>query len=670
MSKLKSSRKSVAETQKTAKKRLMLFLALFAYVILLNVAATQYLAYVFNYSPALGQHHSHFYNPFLWITWVLQFGTEYHTQCAIVVFTFSVAALAGIIIALIAIGLKTRTNISTDNLHGTAHFATFDEVKATGLIPNENEKGKGVYCGSYKDPEGNIHYLRHNGPEHIAAIAPTRSGKGVGLVVPTLLSWPESLFVLDTKGENYAMTAGWRKKYANNKILRFDPAEPDVGCSWNPLGEIRYKTRYQTADARNIALMVIDDNGKGIEGDHFKTAAVELIAGLILFALYSSERVGRTPCLQDCAQMLSGVGDFAINSDGSDNAADDTDDEEERKATQAILFTEMKNFKPSADEKHAVADHEAQLVINGIGSRLLDTPSKELGSIVSTAENALALYRDPIVGQNTRYNDFFISDLMDAETPVSLYFITTPRNSNRMRPLARLLLTQIVGQLCDQMTFDSGRSKTVHKHRLLLMLDEFPTLGRLDIFETALAYIAGYGIKAYIITQDVQQLYKAYTTNESIISNCLVRIAYAPNKVETAEWLSKMAGQTTVVHEKISTSGKKFGLALEQVSTSYEETSRPLLTPDEIMRLPGPVKDKAGNILEPGEMLIFVAGNSVIKGVQILYFLDPVFSKRSKISPPPTDYLHPHNNALKVVEPTIAPKKEPKFPPFKLTAKK
>ena len=666
MSKLKSSRKSVAETQKTAKKRLILFLGLFAYVILLNVAATQYLAYVFNYSPALGQHHSHFYNPFLWITWVLQFGTEYHTQCAIVVFTFSVAALAGIIIALIAIGLKTRTNISTDNLHGTAHFATLDEVKATGLIPNNNEKGKGVYCGAYKDPEGNIHYLRHNGPEHIAAIAPTRSGKGVGLVVPTLLSWPESLFVLDTKGENYAMTAGWRKTHANNKILRFDPAEPDVGCSWNPLAEIRFKTRYQVADSQNIALMVIDDDGKGIAGDHFRSAAFELLNGLILFALYSSERVGRTPCLQDCAQMLTGVGDFAVKADSEEDNEDE--DDEEHKPALTALFNEMQNFQPAGDKTDA--DNEAKLVINGIGTRMLDTPSKELGSIISTANNALSLYRDPIVGQNTRYSDFFIRDLMDAETPVSLYFITTPRNADRMRPLARLLLTQIVSQLCDQMKFDNGRSKTVHKHRLLLMLDEFPTLGRLAKFETALAYIAGYGIKAYIITQDVQQLYKAYTNNESIISNCLVRIAYAPNKVETAEWLSKMAGQTTVVHEKISTSGKKFGIALEQVSTSYEETSRPLLTPDEIMRLPGPVKDKAGNILEPGEMLIFVAGNSVIKGVQILYFLDPVFSKRSKISPPPTDHLHPHNNAPKAAEPTIAPKKEPKFPPFKLTAKK
>ncbi|MEG6650200.1 type IV secretory system conjugative DNA transfer family protein [Pseudomonas aeruginosa] len=185
-----------------------------------------------------------------------------------------------------------------------------------------------------------------------------------------------------------------------------------------------------------------------------------------------------------------------------------------------------------------------------------------------------------------------------------------------------------------------GRAKTAHKHRLLLMLDEFPTLGKIEVFEEALAYIAGYGMKAYLITQDVQQLYKAYSNYESIISNCHVRIAYAPNKVETAEWMSKMTGTTTVVKEQVTTSGKRFGAVLDNVSRSYQEVQRPLMTPDEIMRLPGPTKDASGEkITAPGEMLVFVAGQPVIRGRQILYFFDPVFSKRSKLKPVPTDVV-------------------------------
>src|SRR6185312_7997157 len=186
------------------------------------------------------------------------------------------------------------------------------------------------------------------------------------------------------------------------------------------------------------------------------------------------------------------------------------------------------------------------------------------------------------------------------------------------------------------MTFENGRSVPAYKHRLLLMLDEFPTLGKLEVLQSALAYIAGYGMKAYLITQDVQQLYHAYTNYESIISNCHIRVAYAPTKVETAEWLSKMTGQTTVIKEQVSTSGKRFGMVLEQVSRSYQEVQRPLMTPDEIGRLPAADKDREGNITRPGEMLIFVAGNPVILGRQILYFLDPVFSKRSRIAPPKT----------------------------------
>jgi type IV secretion system protein VirD4 len=270
-----------------------------------------------------------------------------------------------------------------------------------------------------------------------------------------------------------------------------------------------------------------------------------------------------------------------------------------------------------------------------------NTPARELGSIISTANNALSLYRDPIVGENTSQVDFKVADLMDHDRPVSLYFITTPRNADRMRPLARLLLTQIVLSLADRMEYDdTGRSKTMHKHRLLLMLDEFPTLGRLESFESALAYIAGYGMKAYLITQDVQQLYKAYSNFESIISNCHVRVAYAPNKIETAEWMSKMTGQTTISKEQVTTSGKRFGMVLEQVSRSYQDVQRPLMTPDEIMRLPGPTKNAKGDILTAGDMLIFVAGLPVIHGKQILYFLDPTFSERSRIAPPPTDRIH------------------------------
>jgi len=168
---------------------------------------------------------------------------------------------------------------------------------------------------------------------------------------------------------------------------------------------------------------------------------------------------------------------------------------------------------------------------------------------------------------------------------------------------------------------------------MLLLLDEFPSLGKLDVFEESLAFIAGYGMKAYLIIQDISQLWTAYGKDESIFSNCHVRVAYAPNKVETAELLSKMAGTTTMVKQNHVFSGSIYG-SQSNIQTSTQETQRPLLTADEVMRLPAATKDAKGNVTEPGDMLIFMAGQTPIYGKQILYFMDPVFSARAKVPAP------------------------------------
>ncbi|AQX26180.1 type IV secretory system conjugative DNA transfer family protein [Bartonella sp. Raccoon60] len=357
------------------------------YFVVLNQCCTQYLAYIFHYSSFLGSHFFGFYLPFSWFFWIFKFYDYAPHQCNLTFVLFCIGTLIGLASFSIWAGFGSRSNKSTDDLHGTAHFATFDEVQETGLLPRKKQKGQGVYCGAFKDHKtGVLHYLRHDGPKHIIVLAPTRSGKGVGLVVPTLLSWPHSLFVLDTKGENYAMTAGWRKQYAGNKILRFDQAEPDIGCSWNPLGEIRFRTRHQVADTQNITLMVIDD-GKGIAGDHFRSAAFELLNGLILHALYKSKEIGRLPCLQDCAHMLTGVGEFSTVLQDSDNFDYDGDPK-----TLSSLFREMEYLEiKSENPLFKQADQEARLVINGVGRRMAGTPARELGSIISTANNALSL---------------------------------------------------------------------------------------------------------------------------------------------------------------------------------------------------------------------------------------------------------------------------------------
>src|SRR5271157_6578584 len=140
---------------------------------------------------------------------------------------------------------------------------------------------------------GKIHYLRHAGQEHVLCYAPTRSGKGVGLILPTLLSWQQSVFVTDLKGELYELTSGWRQKYAHNRILRFEPAAAAGSCCFNPMAELRLGTEHEVGDVQNLALLIVDPDGRGLKsGDHFQKTAYSLLVGCILHLCYKAKVEG------------------------------------------------------------------------------------------------------------------------------------------------------------------------------------------------------------------------------------------------------------------------------------------------------------------------------------------------------------------------------------------
>ena len=590
--------------RKKAKQRgPVLVIALLIGLILANVVASQYLAWVFQYhsslgAPAAGQ----FYWPWSWLTWSFQF---YDSHGPVFDKAYlAVAATIGLLFGSYALlfGMMTRKPKGIEDLHGSARFAEEDEIKATGLLGK-----KGVYVGGWKDGKGRVRYLRHDGPEHIMAFAPTRSGKGVGLVLPTLLSWPHSAVVYDTKGENWALTSGWRREYAKNRVLKFDPAAADgSSVKFNPLSEVRLGSIHEVADVQNLVTMIVDPDGRGLN-DHWAKTGHALLVGASLHLLYKCKTEGRTATLEGVAGLLS---DPARPIDA--------------------VYKEMLEYPHVDGKPHPTVAASARDMLNKEGP--------ERSGVLSTAMSFLTLYRDPLVAMNTSASEFQIRDLMNFEDPVSLYLVIRPGDKERLKPLIRLILNQIVRTLAEKMEFANGRATAHYEHRLLLMLDEFPSLGRMEIFESSLAFLAGYGIKAYLITQDLAQLTKQYGREESITSNCHVRVAYAPNRMETAEALSKMTGTTTVVKESLTSSGKRFGAVLGHVSKTYHETQRPLLTPDECMRLPAPKKANEGGedekITEAGDMLIFAAGHRPVYGKQMLYFTDPTFNARALIEAP------------------------------------
>lgn len=610
-------------------------------------ASTQLFAYDLGYDLALGWHVQHLYPFWGILDWAYRWYAAYPA-------VFMRAGSLGVVVAgfgllILAVAKMVMANSSKVNayLHGSARWANREDIRAAGLISvtpslwqtlsgKPAESGSGVYVGSWVDKKGQQHYLKHSGPEHILCYAPTRSGKGVGLIVPTLLSWPESAVITDLKGELWALTAGWRQQYANNKVLRFEPAISNGGVCWNPFDELRIGTDNEVGDVQNMATLMVDPDGKGLE-NHWQKTAQALLVGLFLHVLYKAKNEGTTASLPAVDAMLS-----------------------DPNSSVAELWMEMCTYSHANGQNHPVVGSAAR--------DMMDRPEEEAGSVLSTAKSYLSLYRDPIVGRNVSRSDFRIRDLMHHDSPVSLYIITQPNDKARLRPLVRILLNMVVRLSADKMEFErvmdvlpwwqrilvkAGvskaalpfvRTKKTYRHRLLGMLDEFPSLGKLEILQESLAFIAGYGIKFYLICQDINQLKSretGYGHDETITSNCHVQNAFPPNRLETAEHLSKLTGTTTVVKEQVTTSGRRSSALLGQVSRTIQEVSRPLLTPDECLRMPGPKKDADGLIKEAGDMVVYVAGYPAIYGKQPLYFQDAIFTARAGVAPPEqSDLLH------------------------------
>ena len=581
-------------------------------------AVTQWLAEVFGAQPALGAPWFHFgdlglYAPWSWVRWARHLPEEYADR-------LRAGLLLAVAAPLLAPGLWRLRNRRPDQ-HGSAEWAKRRDLVRAGLLGAVHRGG--VYVGGWRE-KGRAHYLRHDGPEHLLAFAPTRSGKGVGLVIPTLLSWRESAVVLDIKGENWEKTAGWRRECAGQRVIRFDPGDPK-SARFNPLAEIRLRTPHEVADVQNIATMLVDPKGEGFEDKHWSQTAWSLLVGAILHVCYREARRGRKGTLADVADELS-----------SDSKCAD-------------LAERWLRFDHAGANEHwesSTGTTPTHPVVVSVAQEMAQRPEKYAASVLSSARAFLTLYRDPLIASATSESDFRVRDLIEGEVPCTLYVVVRPGDLKRVRPLLRLMLTQVVyGLMAEHPTADEPRrngwrvrvgralkfgrfsgdkaADATVRRRVLLMLDEFASLGKLEILQEALAYCAGYGVKAYLIVQGLEQLYAAYGHNESIVGNCHIRVAFAPNKIETAQLLSKMTGTTTV--QSLTWAGRK---------RQKHFHARPLLTPDECMRLRLPEKDRATGQVLAGEALILAAGQPPIYGEQILYFQDAVFSARAALSPP------------------------------------
>ena len=455
--------------------------------------------------------------------------------------------VAAIVIAVTGSILRARWDKRVSTF-GSARWAEGRDLRKSGLL-----KPAGVFLGQAQGS-----YLRHDGPDHVMAFAPTRSGKGVGLVVPTLLSWPHSVLVHDIKGENWQLTSGWRSEFSH--CLRFDPTDV-ASAHFNPLMEVR-RGPCEVRDVQNIADILVDPQGKLGDLGHWVDKANSLLVGVILHVLYAERE-----------KTLARVASFLADPDRT------------FRTTLSIMLRTNHLGTGEAPKVHPVVAETAR--------ELMNQSENELSGVLSTALRFLSLYRDPVIAEVTSRSDFRIEDLVSGDRPLSLY----------------LVVPQV------------SVSEPTSRRRVLFMLDEFPALGRLDFFESALAYMAGYGLKAFLIAQSLNQIEKAYGPSNAILDNCHVRVAFATNDERTAKRISDALGTKTEQRAMKNYAGHRLAPWLSHKMVSRQETARQLLTPGEVMQLPA------------DQELVLVAGSPPVRALKLRYYEDQNFTERLKEEP-------------------------------------
>jgi type IV secretion system protein VirD4 len=525
------------------------------------------------------------YAPWALIPWMLRLRRLEAAQGLLATARLLLGIDLGVSLAVFLL-LRLRLAAAIDqraDTHGSARWADEKDLQRTGLpvpeAPGELAPGQGIFLGLWAPPSGRppVSLVSRDDDTHALVLAPTRSGKGVGIVVPNLLLYEGPVFVLDIKRENWRLTAGYRASCLGQTPICIDPGSPD-SAQYNPLFEVR-RGPLEVRDAQNIADMLVDPDGNR-QRDHWDRTSAHLLVALILHVLYAEDE----KTLSRCAELLTRPG-----------------------VTLETTLRQIVRTKHLGDRPHPLVAQAAQSVLN--------KSDNERSGVVSTALSFLSIYSDPLIARITARSDFRIDDLVESKPPLSLYLAVPPSDLTRARPLIRLLLNQFARRLTETLP-------AAPRPRLLMLLDEFPALGYLPFFEHALAFLAGYGIRVLLITQDLSQLRSAYGTNESIVSNCAHRVCFTPNRPETAEYLSRLLGQTTVHATRVAETSAA-GPRSSSETRSPSDSQRPLLTSDEVLRFP------------PDDGILFAPASRPIRIRKLRYYEVKILAERARLTPPP-----------------------------------
>lgn len=470
--------------------------------------------------------------------------------------------ISGLAIVLIAAAVALNQKRA---LHGAARWASRSDQKTAGLRARE-----GILLGQMGSD-----LLISGGSDHVILYAPTRTGKGVGVVIPNLLTWPGSVVVLDIKRENYEATAGFRAA-AGQQVLLFDPLALDGRTTrFNPLGHIdRSHTIAVLDELQRMSVMLFPGHD---HADPFWSEAAR--TGFIGVGAYVAE----TPALA-----------FSIG-------------EIFRQLTRGDArsrFPEIIKIRGQTDAPLSVGCRSALEDFCG-------SSENTFASIRQTITSRMGLWLNPTVDAATTASDFDLRDLRQGR--ISLYLGASPDNMVRVAPLYSLLFQQLVD-------LNSRRLVGPEDKPVLVLLDEFARLGRAPVLAHAFSYLAGYGFRLLPVIQSPSQLRGLYGPEvaDEIMTNCGIEVVFAPKELKIAQELSERLGYSTVVSKSRS---RPMGLGSGRRSTTASDQRRALMLPQELMQMP------------TRTLIVLKAGVAPVRASKIVFYRDRRFSRRQQPAP-------------------------------------
>lgn len=537
-------------------------------------AGTQRVAGMYDHLPALGERLEiagwHLYPPWQWLVWRRTWPPDMLAMAQRPMSEAFALLMLGIMFGMLpAILWRAMGGLSVRRVRelGKDRWATLTDMQSAGLV---HDRASGTIVGEF---EGRL--LSFQGIEHQLVIGPSRSGKGVGHVVPTLLVWPESCFCYDVKGELWKLTAAHRRRFGH--VLLWNPTRPD-SARYNPLLEVRKDA--ETGDVQKIAKMLVNPGGNRADDDIWDRSAEQLLTALILHVLYTEP---------DDRKHLGVVREKVLDLNNT--------------------LIDMLELPHLLDGGRLSVHPEVQRV----AASFADKTARFRSSVAGTLEAYLTIFADPKVVYAISACDFRMSDLACAERGMTLYIQVPPADIERMRPLTRLIVDQACRALLHDEASDAwGRQKN---RTTLMMLDEFPSLGQIDAFANHMKLMASFRLKGFLVVQSINDIIGTYGVNNTIIDNAHIVVAFATADVTSLERISRMTGMVTEYRESYSRPNRLLGGLAGRGSVSESEHVRPLMTPGDVRELPY------------DEQIILINGTRPMRTKKVVYHQLPQFQK-------------------------------------------